>query len=153
MSSRSINTTHVCMDYTVKKDDLNVYGLLHGGRLLTLADEIGFQAAHGFCACDALTVAVHHARFHRPSGLGDTIHMEAKVALTGKSSLWVPIHILGSNKQILMDAIIVYTAVDSMLRPVAISPVGANSPDEKALQQNMKVLKDKISRESLVKAY
>jgi len=141
------------MDYIVEKGDLNIYGLLHGGRLLTLADEIGFLAAHGFCTYDTLTVAVHNARFHRPSSLGDMIHMEAKVALTGKSSLWVPIHTLDSNKQMLMDAIIVYTAVDSMLRPVAVSPVDAKTPDEKALQKNMKALKDRLSRESVVKSY
>jgi len=141
MPVSSIEDSLVASEYSVRQADLNGYKLLHGGRLLTLADEVGFLAAHRFCNRDCLTVAVHRARFHQSARRGDVIRLQAKVALTGKSSIWVPVSVLNSGGECLMDAIIVYTAVDGRHRPVHIGKIRAITDAEKALQQRMQHLK------------
>ena len=141
MQATRINATEVRESYNVKAADMNGYGLLHGGRLLTLADEIGFLAAHRFSRADCLTVAVHHARFHRPARPGDVLTLQAKVALTGNTSLWTSVEIADSSGKCIMDAVIVYSAVDKQLRPRRIGNVCAENDEEKALQHRMQTLK------------
>jgi len=144
MQAVNINDTRVRKTYTVKADDLNGYGLLHGGRLLTLADEIGFLAAYGCCHCDCLTVAVHRARFHRPAKSGDALQLEARVALTGSSSLWTNVEISNASATCIMDAVVVYAAVDKHRHPQRIGRVRAETADEIALQQRMRRLKNAL---------
>jgi len=141
MQQKSISDTAIRKDYTVLAEDLNGYGFMHGGRLLTLADETGFLAAHGFCKADCLTVAVHQARFYRPAYQGDHLVLQAQVAFTGKTSLWVPVSIL-ADEHLIMEAVVVYTAVDAQRSPVKIPYVSVRNANEHQLQADMIHLRD-----------
>ncbi len=145
MNDVAISATRLSVSYTVQNADLNGYHVLHGGRLLTLADEVGFLAAHGFCNRDCLTVAVHRARFYRPCPEGELIHLQAQVGLTGNSSIWVQIEVTNNQKACVMDAVIVYAAVDKQRRPVKVGQVQAETPQEKKLQQYMQQLKTNLA--------
>jgi acyl-CoA hydrolase len=144
MPAISVEDSLVAIEYIVRQPDLNGYMLLHGGRLLTLADEAGFLAAYRFCGRDCLTVAVHRARFHRPARLNDAISLKSQVALTGKSSLWAYVSVTDSKNESLMDAVIVYAAVDDQYRPVRISSIEATSDAGKTLQQQMQQLRASV---------
>ncbi|OIO68624.1 MAG: hypothetical protein AUJ58_08290 [Zetaproteobacteria bacterium CG1_02_55_237] len=144
MSAISIEDSLLATEYTVRQSDLNGYKLLHGGRLLTLADEIGFLAAHRFCGHDCLTVAVHRARFHRPARLNDSINLKSQVALTGRSSMWVSVTVTNSKGEPLMDAVVVYAAVDDQHRPVRVSPIQGMSEAGQTLQDHMQQLKTSV---------
>jgi len=137
MRKTSISDTAIRRDYTILASDLNGYGFMHGGRLLMLADETGFLAAHNFCKTDCLTVAVHQARFHRPAYKDDHLILQAQVAFTGKTSLWVPVSILMANEHLMMEAIVVYTAVDAQRSPVKVPAVTASNATEHQLQADM----------------
>jgi len=137
MRQTSISDTAIRKDYTVLAGDLNGYGFIHGGRLLMLADEAGFLAAHGFCKTDCLTVAVHQARFHHPAYKDEHLILQAQVAFTGKTSLWVPVSILAADKQLIMESIIVYTAVDAQRSPVRVPNIKANNAAEHQLQADI----------------
>jgi len=133
----SISETAIHKDYTVLTNDLNGYGFMHGGRLLMLADEAGFLAAHGFCKTDCLTVAVHQTRFYRPAYKGNHLILQARVAFTGKTSLWVPVSISTENGQLVMKATVVYVAVDAQRIPTGIPAVTASNGPEKQLQADI----------------
>ena len=147
MLTSSIEDSLVASSHTVRQPDLNGYKLLHGGRLLTLADEVGFLAAHRFCGHDCLTVAVHRARFHRPARLNDIIDLQAQVALTGRSSMWVSVGVTNNKGETVMDAVVVYVAVDNQHRPVRINPIQATSEAGQALQDHMLQLKTSMHGE------
>ncbi|MDQ6986691.1 MAG: acyl-CoA thioesterase [Mariprofundaceae bacterium] len=148
MTDVAISATRLSTSYTVQTADLNGYNVLHGGRLLTLADEVGFLAAHGFCNRDCLTVAVHRARFHRPCLVGELIHLQAQVGLTGNSSIWVLIEVSNDQHACVMDAVIVYSAVDKQRHPVKAGHVRAATAQEEKLQQYMRQLKLGIAQNS-----
>ncbi|HCS13596.1 MAG: hypothetical protein COS82_02730 [Zetaproteobacteria bacterium CG06_land_8_20_14_3_00_59_53] len=141
MQVASVETSLTTVEYAVQPDDLNGYKLLHGGRLLTLADETAYKAARYFCGRDCLTVAVHHASFHRPAELGETLRLQAMVALTGISSIWVAVEAFNIRTEKLMDAVFVFVAVDDKHRPVCIPRIEATSPAGKALQEKIQKLK------------
>jgi len=144
MQQISISKTTISKDYTVLAEDLNGYGFIHGGRLLTLVDEVGFLAAHGFCNMDCLTVAVHQARFHRPAYKGESLVSKAQVAFTGSTSLWVPVSIHTYDGQLIMEAIVVYTAVDAQRSPTKVPDVTACNASEHQLQADIIRLRDFI---------
>ena len=140
-----IGATTVHRGHHVTAADLNRYGMMHGGRLLTLVDETGFLAARAFCGRDCLTVAVHRARFLRPVREGRFITATACVAATGRTSLWTPVRVCAagsdhSPEEALMDAIVTYVAVDDEGRPVPVPEVVAATPAERRLQADMRRL-------------
>jgi len=137
MQQTSISDTAIRRDYAVLANDLNDYGFMHGGRLLMLADDAGFLAAHGFCKTDCLTVAVHQTRFHRPAYEGNNLVLQAQVAFTGKTSLWVPVSIRTCDEQLMMESIMVYTAVDAQLSQVRVPDVSAHNATERQLQADI----------------
>lgn len=155
MRPTSISETAIRKDYTVLTRDLNGYGCMHGGRLLMLADEAGFLAAHGFCNTDCLTIAVHQTRFYRSAYKGNHLVLRAQVVLTGKTSLWVPISISTEDDQLIMRATVVYVAVDAHGMPTGIYTVTANNDAEKQLQADIIHLQSFIRscREGGIRSY
>ena len=126
--------------YHIRTQDMNQYSSIHGGRLLTLADEIGFLAAHRHAGGRCLTVGVHQARFYRGAEAGMQLDIEARVGLTGHSSLWVPVRMVLTGEDI-MDAVYVYVAVDARGTPCPVPGVVADSEDAAALQARMQAMR------------
>jgi len=144
MHPPSVEESLVSEEYRVRQADLNGYGLLHGGRLLTLADETGYLAAHRFSHRDCLTVAVHRTCFYHPATKGDSICLRAMLALTGASSLWTRVEAENTNGEILMDGVFVYAAVDGNRRPVRVGGIQARTATGRELQQAMQQLKTAV---------
>jgi len=121
--------------YRVTASDLNAYGLIHGGRLLTLCDEVGYVSARRHASGDCLTRAVHQARFHRAAREGEKIIISASVGLTGHSSLWVPVDARSCKDDVcIMDAVFVFVAVDQHFRVREVAGIRAVSEEDKQLQ-------------------
>lgn len=141
---KRISDTLVRIDYDIRSQDMNHYGTIHGGRLLTLADETGFLSAHHHAGQRCLTAGVYQARFFRSAATGERIEIEARVALVGRTSLWVPVRMwLAKEDQApLMDAVYVYVAVDADGHPQPVAGISAQSPDEKALQARIGAMRD-----------
>ena len=130
--------------YSVEEADLNAYGIMHGGRLLTVADESAFFSAYLHSGGTCLTRAVHRARFHHAVQHGDVIELISQVAWVGRSSLWVPIRVQrqGSEK-VLMDAVFVFVALDGQFRPRLVAGAIAESEEEIRMQQQVLDLRKK----------
>jgi len=129
-------------NYRVVASDLNGYGLMHGGRLLTLADETAFMSSHQHAESACLTKAVHQTTFHHPAREGDTLLFTSVVADTGRSSLWVPIEVQRADtNELLMDAIFVFVALDDEGKPRQIAPVTTDCAEEHSLQMRIRTLR------------
>ena len=126
--------------YHIRTQDTNQYSSIHGGRLLTLADEIGFLAAHRHAGGRCLTVGVHQARFYRGAETGMQIDIEAQVALTGRTSLWVPVRMALAGEDI-MDAVYVYVAIDARGAPSPVPAIVADTQEELALQARTQTMR------------
>lgn len=143
MQRKSIGDSLVIHEGIVEKGDLNGYGLMHGGRLLTLCDEVGYLAAMKHCSCDCLTRAAHDIHFTASIREGDPYAVEAIVALTGSRTLWVQCHVRHEKKSI-MSAVFVYIAVDSGLKSIAVPHIFPASDKEKAEQERMIRLRNRV---------
>lgn len=145
MTGKPMHASKVFRTYSVRNEDMNQYGIMHGGRLLTLADEIGYLAAHSHAALPCLTLGVHRTRFHRPVQPGQSLELRAQVVLAGKSSLWTSVDITAADTgSLVMRSVFVYAAVDEALQPQNVDAVEAQTGEEKAMQSQMKKLRRQV---------
>jgi acyl-CoA hydrolase len=132
--------------YTVIAADLNHYGIIHGGRLLTLCDEAGYVSAHHHAKSPCLTRAVHQARFHHEAREGEELIISARVGLTGRSSIWVPVCVTSTiGEKSVMDAVFVYVAVDSHHKAQRVPPVAVTSEEEQETQKMLQRLRKQLN--------
>lgn len=137
--------TRFTRTYTISIRDLNHYGTMHGGRLLTLCDETAYCAAKKLTHHICLTRAVHRARFQRAIHEGEEIILSAIVGLTGKSSLWVAVEVTSAQEKTpAMDAIFVFAAVNENRQPQQVANVLAETSEETALQNLLISLRKQI---------
>jgi len=128
--------------YRVTDSDLNGFGIMHGGRLLTVADETAFMSSHQHAGGTCLTKAVHQATFHRPAREGDTLLFKAILADVGHSSLWVPVVVSRADSAaVIMEATFVFVALDGEGKPRQIAPVASECADEQSLQMRIRKLR------------
>ncbi len=132
--------------YRVLASDLNRYGFMHGGRLLTVCDEVGYIAARSHANGDCLTRAVHQARFHSAIQEGEKLTIRARVGLTGSSSLWVFVEVgSGEHQQCRMDAVFVFVAIDEHRKPRHVPAIHADSDADKQLQARLRHMREQVS--------
>jgi len=145
MDQKTIANTHTSHHGQVEKEDLNRYNLMHGGRLLTLCDEAGYIAAMKHAGTDCLTRAAHDVEFMSMLKKGDPYTVDARVILTGRTTLWVTT-IVKSGEKSVMKAIFVYIAVDSAFKPTPVMKITTESPAEQQEQEMMKLLMSQVKR-------
>ena len=145
MSQTNISDTLFRHDYTVEASDLNQYGIMHGGRLLTVCDEVAYVSAHKHAGCACLTRAVHQANFNMPAHENEILTISAQVGLTGLSSLWVDVNVINAHKIIMMDAVFVFVALDEHRQTQHVAPVYALSDAEKLLQKRLSRMKSQLN--------
>lgn len=139
-----ISDTLIRIGYHIRSQDMNHYGSIHGGRLLTLADETGFLAAHHHAGQRCLTAGVYQAQFYRGAATGEQIEIEAQVALVGRTSMWVPVRmwLADDDRPAVMDAVYVFVAVNDQGQPEPVAPITAHTEEEKALQARILAMRD-----------
>ncbi len=143
MKQKTISASFTKHDARVEKHDLNGYGIMHGGRLLTLCDEVGYLAAKKHAECDCLTRAAHNIQFYSFMKEGEPFSVQARVVLTGKTTMWVECSIKNSE-QTVMSAIFVYIAVDKKFKPIAVPAVQAEDTQEMRAQTLMRHCYDQV---------
>jgi len=130
--------------YCVQKGDLNGYGIMHGGRLLTLCDNVGFLAAHAHSGMSCLTVGVHQGRFYQPVKQGQELVIKAQVALAGNTCLWVPVRV-SKESHTVMEVTMVFVAMNAEGRPQKVPGLKPGSQPEQDLHDLTKRIR-KIRR-------
>ena len=145
MQQKTISAT--CTEYNsnVDEKDLNGYGLMHGGRLLTLCDEIGYQAARKHTDYDCLTRAAHDVNFLSMMIKDDPFSVQAKVILTGRTTLWVSCSVKSIERTV-MRAVFVYIAVDKRFKPLPVATIHAESNREIEAQAAMQKLMVQVKK-------
>ncbi len=143
-----IQHANIVHPYTVRKDDLNGYGMMHGGRMLTLCDEVSYLAAHQHARTTCLTRAVHRARFHRGAALGAALEIHTKVGLVGSSSLWVPVEIRSLKEaDVVMDAVFVFTALGDDQRPQRVPALAMHNKEDKRIHAVLERMRSQVLQE------
>lgn len=123
----SASLTH--FDGEVTKEDLNGHGIMHGGRLMTICDEVGYLAACKHCGGHGLTRAAHRLRFHAPMNEGDPFSVTTQVTMTTRTTMWVSC-MIRSHVKLIMDAVFVYVAINKNFQSTRVPGLFAETDED-----------------------
>ena len=74
---------------TAMPADVNPYGDMFGGWLMSLMDLAAGSVASRHCGGRAVTIAVDAMKFHRPVIVGDEVSVYARLVATGTTSMTI----------------------------------------------------------------
>lgn len=75
----------------------NFSGVVHGGHLLRMLDQVAYACATRYCGVDVVTVYVDDVSFKQPIPIGNLVTFLARVNYTGKSSMEVGIKVISED--------------------------------------------------------
>ena len=135
---RPVASTHAETFERVTQGDLNIYGTMFGGRLLSLIDKCAGLAAFRHARTGVVTVAIDSVEFHRPIRQGAIVTVKAAVNRSFNSSMEVGVTVLMQNPWEsvfepvkVCKAYVTFVALDPSGKKVELPPVVPETPDEK----------------------
>ena len=138
MESRRSSESLVMMTEIVLPNDTNVFGTLMGGRLMYWMDIAAAISAQKHSNATVVTASVDNISFDNPIKLGNTVHIEAKVARSFNTSMEVHLKVWGEDqiqqyKYKSNEAYYTFVALGSSKRPIPVPELIPESEEEKKL--------------------
>jgi acyl-CoA hydrolase len=117
-------------------DDANPWGAVHGGAVMKMVDEAAGSAAIRHARCRVATVAIDFMSFLHPVRIGDLLTLKASVNDVGRTSMEVGVRVeaedmLTGERRHTSSAYVVMVALDESGTPIEVSPVIAETGEEK----------------------
>ncbi len=75
--------------FLAEPGDVNFGGKVHGGAVMKWIDQAGYACAVAWSGCYCVTAYVGGIRFTRPIRIGSLVEVEARLAMTGHSSMHI----------------------------------------------------------------
>ena len=116
--------------FLAQPQDVNFGGKVHGGSVMRWIDQAGFACASGWSAGYCVTVYGGGIRFLKPIRIGQLVEVEARVVLTGRTSMQLSVEVTAidmdtGRRTETGQCVIVFVAVDGHGHP---RPVPAWKP-------------------------
>lgn len=107
--------------------DINWGGKTHGGTIMRWIDEAATLCATRWTGRPALAVYAGGIKFHRPIHIGHVVEVEARMILTGHTSMHIAVHVRSSDPGTMdMKAAAhchtLFTTFDASDRPLPVEP-------------------------------
>jgi uncharacterized protein (TIGR00369 family) len=131
-----IRDSQVTISQVMLPTDANVYGNVHGGIVMKLADDAGAIVATRHSRSIVVTVAVDSITFLSPIYVGNLVTLTAALSYVGRTSMEVEVLVeaedpLTGEKTHTNNAYLVYVALDEDGRPSEVPPLILESDEER----------------------
>ena len=97
MSEITFDTRTLSMSILVSPSMANFSGVMHGGELLKILDQVAYACATRYCGVGAVTMAVNNVVFKQPIPIGSLLTFLASINYTGKTSCEVGIKVIAED--------------------------------------------------------
>jgi len=127
--------------YLVMPQQANPQGTAFGGAIVGWIDMVAAMAAERHCGTEVVTAGIDSLVFREPVRIGDHVVLKAAVNYVSRSSMEVGVQVMRedprSGTQVLATtAHLTLVALDEHKRPVAVTPLLPESPEEKRRYEN-----------------
>ncbi|PAF52338.1 acyl-CoA thioesterase [Helicobacter sp. 13S00477-4] len=85
------------MSVLVTPSMVNFSGVMHGGELLKMLDQVAYACATRYCGVGVVTLSVDSVIFKQPIHIGSLLTFLASVNYTGRTSCEVGIKVISEN--------------------------------------------------------
>lgn len=75
----------------------NFSGVVHGGHLMRILDQVAYACGTRYCGIDVVTVYADNISFRYPIAIGSLVKFLARVNYTGKSSMEIGIKVISED--------------------------------------------------------
>jgi uncharacterized protein (TIGR00369 family) len=128
--------------------DANIAGNVHGGVIMRLVDTAAALAAIKHSGGVALTVGIDEMTFLEPVQIGEVVVLRACVNDVGRTSMECGVRVEAEDPltgivRHVNSAYLVFVAVDAEGRPRPVSPIVAESGDERRRQREAKLRRER----------
>ena len=140
MIQKSASESAIIMTEIVLPNDTNVHGNLMGGRLMYWMDIAAALAAGKHCNAPVVTASVDNISFEAPIGLGNVVHIQAKVSRAFNTSMEVHLNVWGEDltKQFRYksnEAYYTFVALDENKKPIRVPLLIPETKEEENLYE------------------
>ncbi|WP_019546921.1 acyl-CoA thioesterase [Streptomyces sulphureus] len=117
------------LSHIMTGNETNLYGTVHGGVIMKLADDAAGAVAGRHSGGAAVTASMDEMAFLEPARVGDLVHVHAQCNWTGRTSMEIGVRIMAERwnestpAQQVGSAYLVFTAIDESGRPRSVPPV------------------------------
>ena len=120
--------------------DANLAGLVHGGVVMKMCDEVAGVAAIRHCGRRIVTAGMDRMTFVEPVSVGELLSCQATVNAAWRTSMEVGVRVEAENprtgvRRHTSTAYLTMVALDDHGRPTPVPPLGAESDDERRRQR------------------
>ncbi|CBG39276.1 acyl-CoA thioesterase [Helicobacter mustelae] len=91
------DTRTLIMSVLVNPSMANFTGVMHGGDLLKILDQVAYACATRYCGVGVVTMAVDSVTFRHPIPIGSLLTFLASINYTGKTSCEVGIKVISED--------------------------------------------------------
>lgn len=129
----------ITLRFLAEPSEVNFGGKVHGGTVMKWIDQAGYACAVSWSGKYCVTVYVGGIRFLSPIKIGDLVEVQAKVILTGRSSMHIAVDVhtrdpRHEENRKTTHCIIVFVGLDEAGTTAAIPSWEPRSEEDLALQ-------------------
>jgi acyl-CoA hydrolase len=133
---KHIRDSQATINQLMSLTDANVYGNVHGGVVMKMADDAGAIVATRHSRSIVVTVAVDSLTFLSPIYVGNLVTFTAALSYVGRTSMEVEVLVeaedpLTGEKTHTNTAYLVYVALDEDGRPSEVPPLIPETDEER----------------------
>jgi acyl-CoA hydrolase len=123
------------MTVLMTSDMSNFSGNVHGGKILSLLDNVAYACASRYSRRYVVTLSVDQMFFKEPIHVGDLVTFKASINYTGRTSMEVGIrveaeHIRTGIRRHTNTCYFTMIAMDDQKKPTAVPPLTIDSDEE-----------------------
>ena len=120
--------------------DVNYGGKVHGGEVMKWIDQAAYACATGWAQNYCVTVYVGGIRFYRPISIGALVQVDAKVIMTGRTSIHIAVDIyskalIGEELKKTSHCVIVFVSTNDEGEPVPVRKFVPETEEQKEMQE------------------
>lgn len=141
MKAKTAAESLIVMTELVLPNDTNTFGNLMGGRLMYWMDIAAALAGSKHCNAPVVTASVDNISFTNPIGLGNVVHIEAKLTRAFNTSMEVHLNVWGEDiihqyRYKSNEAYYTFVALDTNGKPRIVPQLNPESEEENLLYES-----------------